>query len=414
MQITVDDPDRADVRALLDEHLADMYATSPAESVHALDHASLRHPSITFVTARDHDGVLLGCGALRDLGEGAGELKSMRTAPASRGRGVATAILRDLIDRARSRALRRVSLETGAEDYFAAARRLYRRHGFVDTAPFGGVPARSAQRLSRARARGSVWVGALLARVTSGVSGDDLGRACAMRLLFAVLRPATALAIVAAIVAQLIASVGFWRSRGVEDITVNVVNFFSFFTIDANLGSIVVGATGAYLLVARRDADPRWFQVYRACIVAYMATTGIVYNLLLRGIELPQGSTVGWSNEILHVIAPIYLVVDWLFAPGRAPLTLRTLRVMVIFPIVWAVYTLIRGPLVNDEVTGNPFWYPYPFLNPATSPEGYLSVAFYVALIAAVICLVGAGVIWLSRHLPADRPTTPDLRLRHP
>lgn len=136
MEISVDDPDRADVRLLLDEHLADMYATSPAESVHALDHASLRHPSITFLTARDA-GVLLGCGALRDLGDGSGELKSMRTSPPARGRGVATAILRQLLDLARARGFGRVSLETGAEDYFDAARRLYRRHGFVDTAPFG-------------------------------------------------------------------------------------------------------------------------------------------------------------------------------------------------------------------------------------------------------------------------------------
>lgn len=235
-----------------------------------------------------------------------------------------------------------------------------------------------------------------------------------MRWLFAVLRSGLAVAVVAAIVGQLLVSIAFWRSRGIEDVTVNVVNFFSFFTIDANLGSILVGVIGAYLLTTRRGPDPHWFQVYRTCVVAYMATTGIVYNLLLRGIELPQGSTVGWSNEILHVVAPIYLVVDWIFAPGRAPLTMRVLRVIVIFPIVWAVYTLIRGPLVTDRVYGNPFWYPYPFLNPATSPEGYLSVAFYVALIAAVICLVGAGVVWLSRHLPADRPTTPDLRLRHP
>jgi hypothetical protein len=70
----------------------------------------------------------------------------------------------------------------------------------------------------------------------------------------------------------------------------------------------------------------------------------------------------------------------------------------VIFPLVWAVYTMIRGPLAFNDVAGIPTWYPYPFLNPANSPEGYVSVAFYVILIAAIIGLVGAGVIWVSRR----------------
>jgi len=140
------------------------------------------------------------------------------------------------------------------------------------------------------------------------------------------------------------------------------------------------------------------YTVVRASVVTYMVVTGIVYNLLLRGIELPQGSTVGWSNEILHVVAPVYLLVDWLFAPGRVPLGARRIWPVLVFPIVWVLYTLVRGPFVTDEVFGNDFWYPYPFLNPITSANGYLSVAFYVILIAAVIGLVAAGVLWISRR----------------
>lgn len=129
--------DRPDVLSLLGEHLADMFATSPPESVHALDVSALRDRSVEFWTARSDDGVLLGCGALKDLGGGHGEIKSMRTTAAARGRGVATALLGHLLDRARDRAMTRVSLETGTEDYFAAARRLYRRHGFAECEPFG-------------------------------------------------------------------------------------------------------------------------------------------------------------------------------------------------------------------------------------------------------------------------------------
>lgn len=221
-----------------------------------------------------------------------------------------------------------------------------------------------------------------------------------MRLLFTVLRAAVAAAITAAVVGQLAVSIDFWQGRGVQHIGVNITNFFSFFTIDSNVGSAVMLAFGAVFLLAGRGEDSRWFLLIRASFVSYMVVTGIVYNLLLRGIELPQGSTLAWSNEILHVVAPIYLLIDWLFAPGRRPLSTSAVGAIVSFPVVWVVYTLVRGPLVTDEVAGKPFWYPYPFLNPNTSAEGYFSVAFYVVLIALVISAVGIGVVWVSRRMP--------------
>ncbi|MEH3033945.1 MAG: GNAT family N-acetyltransferase [Aeromicrobium erythreum] len=137
--VEVDDPRRSDVLALLREHLDDMYATSPAESVHALDPEALRGPGLTFVAARDADGTLLGVGALR-IDRGAevwAEVKSMRTTRAARGRGVAATVLAHLLERARAAGCAVVRLETGSQDYFAAARRLYARHGFVEVGPFG-------------------------------------------------------------------------------------------------------------------------------------------------------------------------------------------------------------------------------------------------------------------------------------
>lgn len=140
ISIDRDDPARHDVRQLLSEHLADMFATSPAESVHALDHSALSAPSITFWTARDA-GDLLGCGALKllDPSPGSakdGEIKSMRTTAKARGRGVATLLLRHILDDARARNLERLYLETGTDDYFAPARRLYARNGFTECPPF--------------------------------------------------------------------------------------------------------------------------------------------------------------------------------------------------------------------------------------------------------------------------------------
>ena len=137
MEIELDDPARPDVTALLAEHLADMHATSPPESVHALDVGGLTGPGMSFWTARSH-GVLLGCAALKELDPAHGEVKSMRTTTESRGIGVGSALLLHLIAEGRARGYTRLSLETGTEDYFEPAHVLYLRHGFEVTGPFAG------------------------------------------------------------------------------------------------------------------------------------------------------------------------------------------------------------------------------------------------------------------------------------
>jgi putative acetyltransferase len=131
--------DRADVRELLAMHVAAMQAHSPPEACHVLPGAALAHPSITFFTARD-GGRLLGMGALKDLGDGTGEIKSMRTAPDVSGRGVGRAILAGIIAEARARGYRALLLETGTTSDFAAANHLYDSAGFVPGRPFGGYP----------------------------------------------------------------------------------------------------------------------------------------------------------------------------------------------------------------------------------------------------------------------------------
>ncbi len=134
--IAADDPRAADVVALLTAHLALMNELSPPEEVHALDVDSLVDPAITFVSYRE-DGALLAVGALKDLGGGHAELKSMHTSAAARGRGIGGAVLRHLLDLARERGFTRVSLETGSPEGFAPARGLYARHGFTACGPFG-------------------------------------------------------------------------------------------------------------------------------------------------------------------------------------------------------------------------------------------------------------------------------------
>jgi putative acetyltransferase len=139
MRIMVDDLRGPAIRALLEEHLRSMALHSPPESVHALDLVALRHPSITFWTAwEDGDaGELLGCGALKDLGNGEGEIKSMRTAAPHLRKGVARALLLHILGAATSSGYQRLSLETGSAAAFEPAHRLYASLGFECRGPFG-------------------------------------------------------------------------------------------------------------------------------------------------------------------------------------------------------------------------------------------------------------------------------------
>jgi putative acetyltransferase len=129
----LDDPP---VVALLHTHLSRARAETARGSAHALDLSGLRAPDVTFWSAWEGD-VVVGVGALKRLSAEHGEVKSMHTAEAARGRGVGSAMLRHIMEAARARAMSRLSLETGSWPYFVPARALYARHGFVECGPFG-------------------------------------------------------------------------------------------------------------------------------------------------------------------------------------------------------------------------------------------------------------------------------------
>jgi len=123
------------VASLLNIHLTTARAATARGSAHALDLAALQSPDIRFWTIWEAD-TLLGVGALKTLSADHGEIKSMHTALAHRGRGMASAMLRHIIDSARAGRMTRLSLETGSWDYFEPARALYKRHGFMAGPPF--------------------------------------------------------------------------------------------------------------------------------------------------------------------------------------------------------------------------------------------------------------------------------------
>jgi len=135
MDIRPDDLTGSAVIDLLREHLQGVAQHSPPESIHALDVEALRQPGISFWTAWQ-DGELLGCGALKRLDAQHAEIKSMRTASRHLRKGVAAALLRHILDEARRRGYRRLSLETGSAAAFAPARRLYASFGFASCGPF--------------------------------------------------------------------------------------------------------------------------------------------------------------------------------------------------------------------------------------------------------------------------------------
>jgi putative acetyltransferase len=135
MHITEGGLDDQRVVELLRTHVAPARAETAPGSAHALDLSGLRAPEVTFWSAWEDDAVV-AVGALKRLSADHGEIKSMHTAESARGRGVGSAMLRQIMAAARAGGLSRLSLETGSWPYFAPARALYARHGFVECAPF--------------------------------------------------------------------------------------------------------------------------------------------------------------------------------------------------------------------------------------------------------------------------------------
>ncbi len=135
MEIVIDDLSGGEVIQLLEEHLAEMHATSPPESVHALDVNALRSSEITFFSGWIGNE-LKGCLAIKRLNPTHIELKSMRTTSASRKSGVASKLLKHVLNVAIDQGYQKVSLETGSEDFFKPARSLYEKFGFGYCEPF--------------------------------------------------------------------------------------------------------------------------------------------------------------------------------------------------------------------------------------------------------------------------------------
>ena len=135
MEIKIDDLSGHEIFDLLEEHRRSMFEYSPPESVHALDTEAMRAPNVTFWSAWE-DGQIIGCGALKELDPAHAEVKSMRTAAGHLRKGVAGKILEQMIREAQTRGYERLSLETGSDEAFSPAQKLYEKFGFEYCGPF--------------------------------------------------------------------------------------------------------------------------------------------------------------------------------------------------------------------------------------------------------------------------------------
>lgn len=161
----------------------------------------------------------------------------------------------------------------------------------------------------------------------------------------------------------------------------SVPNFFSFFTIQSNVIALVVLLLSALFGLRGEPTTPSW-EMWRGGATAWMATTGIVFLVLLSGLDADLQLTEPWVDTVLHQVMPVVMVLDWLLAPTRFRLEFRRALVWATYPVLYCAYSLVRGAFVD--------WYPYPFLDPGQD-GGYWAVAAYSVGIAVLFI----GLIWL-------------------
>lgn len=181
-------------------------------------------------------------------------------------------------------------------------------------------------------------------------------------------------------------AVQFWH--GLERPEFSTANFFHFFTIESNiLAAMIFVIAGLGVLAGKKASDG--FARLRGAATVYMVVTGIVYVLLLSGLEESLQTPIPWINTVLHYVMPVAVLADWLLVPPKRRIAFGRAAVWLIFPLAYGVYSLVRGHITD--------WYPYPFLNPAE--QGYGGVAAAGAAIAVGL----VGVVWIVSRIPSWR-----------
>jgi hypothetical protein len=166
--------------------------------------------------------------------------------------------------------------------------------------------------------------------------------------------------------------------------------YFSYFTIQTSLANVVALVAGG-IYSFQSSIDTIKLAVVRQALFAYAIVTGVVYNLLLRGLPTEPGEFVSeytFPNEVLHVVMPIFLALEWLGNPHRPRLPAWSILVGVAYPVLWAIGAVVRG-----HFTG---WYPYDFLDPR-EPVGWAGVWIHIGAIALAIVVLLTLALGVNR-----------------
>ncbi len=204
-----------------------------------------------------------------------------------------------------------------------------------------------------------------------------------MRVASGVGRLVAAVVGICALAAHLVYSLGSGGSA--------LPNFFSYFTMQSAILAVLLWAIGG-VLALRRATDPEWLASCRLLVTTYQVVSGIVYTIIvLESVSRGLSIQVPPSSQVLHYWMPAFALLDWLGSPGRGHIRWRSLRTVLVFPLVWGGYTLVRGSMVG--------WYPYFFLDPfqVSWPWEFTG---YCAIVLAFIVGVGALLVAASRVLP--------------
>jgi hypothetical protein len=167
-------------------------------------------------------------------------------------------------------------------------------------------------------------------------------------------------------------------------------NFFSFFTVQSNIAAV---AMLALLVVVRRPERAVWFEAVRGGVVFFIAVTGIVFALLLQGLQEELQTTIPWVDTVVHRVMPLALLLDWLLEGPRHRLPRWVAAAWLGCLVAWLAYTLVRGAIVD--------WYPYPFVD--VSRHGYDGVALRCAALSVVFVAGAAAFLWLGNRRARPR-----------
>ncbi len=166
-----------------------------------------------------------------------------------------------------------------------------------------------------------------------------------------------------------------------------IIRVLSFFTIESNLLSGLVSVQ----LAIRPAHDGRAWRSLRLAALLGITITGLVYSTVLAKVHEPNGAAETFVNDLLHYVVPAMMVVGWLAFGPRPRISRTTVLGSLLFPLLWIIYTLIRGAIWR--------WYPYPFLDVAT--HGYARVAVNAGLVTVVLAVVATLYAFGDRALPA-------------